>query len=522
MQMQSNSTTYDVVIIGTGVAGLATAIYLAEAAATNNQPISILLASKAGASDTNTSWAQGGIAAVASKEDSFEAHIVDTIDAGAGQNDVHIVRKVIEAAPEAMQDLIRWGIDLDKKEDGTYDLVKEGGHQFSRIWHKADMTGNTLQATLMHRVNQFPCIVCKENLAIVQIEKDHQGVFHIRAIRNNEGDKSYINLTAENSLQMDCKQLVLATGGLGMVYAKTTNQSIATGDGLFFANHLGANMKDLSFIQFHPTGLYESNQSSTYLITEALRGAGAILRNEQGIDFMPQYDTRASLAPRDIVSRAIMSEIKKSTIQHVFLDATGLSASTIQQHFPNIQLACAQKLGIDIQQEWIPVIPVEHYACGGIHVDAFGKALGVDALYAIGEAASTGLHGANRLASNSLIEGIVFAKWGAAKMIEALKEEDALPNLNYTFKPISIKKIDRAFVQNTVSHYAGIEKTTAGLNAGLNDLTQVYQQASALTHWTINDWENNVLCQVGMMLFKDALAQTENKGVFFNLDLEKK
>jgi L-aspartate oxidase len=237
---------------------------------------------------------------------------------------------------------------------------------------------------------------------------------------------------------------------------------------------------------------------------------------------MPQYDTRASLAPRDIVSRAIMNEIKKSTLQHVFLDATGLSASTIQQHFPNIQLACSQKLGIDISKECIPVIPVEHYACGGIQVDAFGEAVGVDALYAIGETASTGLHGANRLASNSLIEGIVFAKWGAAKMIEALKEEEVLPNLSFNFKPIAIKKMDRAFVQQTVSHYAGIEKTTAGLQTGLNELTRVYQQASALSHWTIEDWENNVLCQVGMMLFKDALAQTENKGVYFNVDLEKK
>jgi L-aspartate oxidase len=520
MQMQPNSTFYDVVIIGTGVAGLATAIYLAEAAASNNHPISILLASKAGASDTNTSWAQGGIAAVASNEDSFEAHIVDTLDAGADQNDLQIVRKVIEAAPEAMQDLIRWGIDLDKKIDGSYDLAKEGGHQFSRIWHKADMTGHTLQATLMDRISQFSCIICKENLAIVQIEKDHQGVFHIQAIHNNEGKSFYSNLTAENSIQMYCKQLVLATGGLGMVYAKTTNQSIATGDGIFFANQLGASIKDLSFVQFHPTGLYESNQSGTYLITEALRGAGAILRNEQGIDFMPQYDTRASLAPRDIVSRAIISEIKKSTIQHVYLDATGLSISTIQQHFPNIQLACSQKLGIDISKQWIPVIPVEHYACGGIQVDAFGAALGVDALYAIGEVASTGLHGANRLASNSLIEGIVFAKWGAVKMIEALKEEDVLQKLIFNFNPISIKKIDRAFVQHTISHFAGIEKTTAGLYTGLNELTQVYQQASTLTHWTLEDWENNVLCQVGMMLFKDALAQTENKGVFFNLDLE--
>jgi L-aspartate oxidase len=520
MQIQSTSFNFDVVIIGTGVAGLATAIYLAEAAATNNQPISILLASKAGLSDTNTSWAQGGIAAVASKEDSFEAHIQDTLDAGAGQNDVHIVRNVIEAAPEAMQDLVRWGIDLDKKIDGSYDLAKEGGHQFSRIWHKADMTGNTLQATLMYKVNQFPCIVRKEKLAIVQIEKDLQGVFHIQAIRNHEENFSYSNLTDENSIQIQCKQLVLATGGLGMVYAKTTNQSIATGDGIFFANQLGASMKDLSFIQFHPTGLYESNQSSTYLITEALRGSGAILRNEQGINFMPQYDPRASLAPRDIVSRAIMSEIKKSNIEHVYLDTTGLSATIIQQHFPNIQQACAQKIGIDICTQWIPVIPVEHYACGGIQVDADGAVVGVNGLFAIGETASTGLHGANRLASNSLIEGIVFAKWGATKMIDALKELEVLPNLNYHFKPITIKKIDRTLVQHTVSNYAGIEKTTAGLNTGLNELKQLYHQASELNDWTIQDWENNVLCQVGMLLFKDALVQTQNKGVFFNLDLE--
>jgi L-aspartate oxidase len=522
MQQQTHLLSYQVVIIGTGVAGLATAIYLAEAAATNNQPISILLVSKAGFSDTNTSWAQGGIAAVASNEDSFEAHILDTLDAGAGKNDVQIVRKVIEAAPDAMQDLIRWGIDLDKKIDGSYDLVKEGGHQFSRIWHKADMTGNALQATLMHRASQFPSIDCIENIAVLQIEKDNQGLFHIQAIHQQEADKSYTNLTDENSIQIQCKQLVLATGGLGMVYAKTTNQSIATGDGIVFANQLGATIKDLSLIQFHPTGLYESNQSGTYLISEALRGAGAILRNEQGVDFMPQYDPRASLAPRDIVSRAIMSEIKKSTIEHVFLDATILSTTTIQQHFPNIQLACSQKQGIDISKQWIPVIPVEHYACGGIQVDAFGEAVGVDALYAIGETASTGLHGANRLASNSLIEGIVFAKWAAAKMIKAMEQKDSLLPIRFDFKPILIKKIDRSLVQNCVSNYAGIEKTTTGLMTGLNELTLVYQTASVLSQWTIQDWENNVLCQVGISIFKDALAQTENKGVFFNLDLEQK
>lgn len=520
MKMQSNSTSYDVVILGTGVAGLATAIYLAEAAELSNQQISILLVSKAAASDTNTSWAQGGIAAVASDEDSFEAHILDTLDAGAGKNDLHIVRKVIEAAPDAMQDLIRWGIDLDKKVDGTYDLVKEGGHQFSRIWHKADSTGHTLQATLMHRVSQFKSIVCIENTAIVQIEKDAQGIFYLRAINNHISNQTYPNLNVENCIHIQCAQLVLATGGLGMVYAKTTNQSIATGDGIFFANQLGATMKDLSFIQFHPTGLYESNQSGTYLITEALRGEGAILRNEQGVDFMPQYDARASLAPRDIVSRAIMSEIKKSKTEYVYLDATGLSVSTIQKHFPNIQSACQQKLGIDICEQWIPVVPVEHYACGGIQVDEFGGVVGVDRLFAIGEVASTGLHGANRLASNSLIEGIVFAKWAAVKMINALSHDTILPISDYHFKPIVVKQIDRALVQNYLSNYAGIEKTTTGLLKGCNELSQSYQDANVLKHWSLNEWENDLLCQVGILIFKDALAQTENKGVYFNLDLE--
>ncbi len=520
MQMQSNSTSYDVVIVGTGVAGLATAIYLAEAAALSNQTISILLVSKAAATDTNTSWAQGGIAAVASDEDSFEAHIVDTLDAGAGKNDLHIVRKVIEAAPDAMQDLIRWGIDLDKKIDGTYDLVKEGGHQFSRIWHKADSTGNTLQATLMQRVSQFKSIVCSENTAIVQIEKDAHGTFHIQAIHNHTSHQTYPNIIVENCIHIQCAQLVLSTGGLGMVYAKTTNQTISTGDGIVFASQLGATMKDLSFIQFHPTGLFESNQSGTYLITEALRGEGAILRNKEGVDFMPQYDARASLAPRDIVSRAIMSEIKKSKTEYVYLDATGLSASTILKHFPNIQTACLEKLGIDICKQWIPVLPVQHYTCGGIQVDEFGGVVGVDALYAIGEVASTGLHGANRLASNSLIEGIVFAKWAAVKMINALSHDTALPISTYHFKPIIVKQIDRALVQNCLSNYAGIEKTSADLRKGLNELSHAYQNANVLKYWSLKEWENDLLYQVGILIFKDALAQTENKGVFFNLDLE--
>lgn len=517
--MQSNCSSYHVVIAGTGVAGLTTAIYLAENAAFCNQSISILLVSKGRLSETNTSWAQGGIAAVASSEDSFEAHIIDTIDAGAGKNNPDIVRKVVEAAPKAMQDLINWGIDLDKKRDGTYDLVKEGGHQHSRIWHKADVTGNALQATLLTKIKQFKSIVCIEQTAIVQVEQNQLGEFYIQAINNSQSqDVSFITLPETKLIQIHCKQLVLATGGLGMIYAKTTNQSIATGDGIVLANQLGATMHDLSYIQFHPTGLYETNESGTYLITEALRGEGAILRNEQGIDFMPHYDHRASLAPRDIVSRAIMNEIKTSNIEHVFLDATNIGKDKIQQHFPNIQIACLHKLGIDISENWIPVIPVEHYACGGIQVDEFGGVVGVNSLYAIGEVAATGLHGANRLASNSLIEGIVFAKWCAEKILKSLNKDSTLNATQFNFKPIQLKQISREFVQNCMSNYAGIEKTTLGLKTGLNKLLDTYHQANKLNNWTIEDWENNVLYHVGIMIFKDALAHTENKGVFYNQD----
>ncbi len=515
--MRVMPSSYHVVIIGSGVAGLSTAIYLAEAALLKNQSISILLVSKASRSETNTSWAQGGIAAVASSEDSFEAHIIDTIDAGAGKNDPYIVRKVVESAPDAMQDLIRWGIDLDKNKEGAYDLVKEGGHSFSRIWHKADMTGNALQAALMQRVKQFDSIFLLEHTAILQVLKNQGLGFNLVAIQNENKSESYDSDSIfDQAKAIQCQQLVLATGGLGMVYAKTTNQPVATGDGIFLANTLGAKMMDLSFIQFHPTGLYESNKAATYLITEALRGEGAILRNEKGIDFMPNYDPRGSLAPRDIVSRAITMEMNKTNIGHVFLDATGIAEEVIQNHFPNIQHACFHKLGIHITKEWIPVVPVEHYACGGIKVDEFGGVVDVDGLYAIGETAATGLHGANRLASNSLLEGLVFSKWSAEKIVNKVKDVDV--STPFELKSIQVKKIDRALIQHCMSNFAGIQKTTEGLKTGLDQLTQLYQEAPLLNQWTINDWESNVLCQIGILIFKDALAQTENSGVFYNQD----
>lgn len=510
--------TYDVVILGTGVGGLSTAIYLAENAVQQNTSISILVVAKGPVSATNTSWAQGGIAAVGAKEDCFDAHIQDTVDAGAKQNELSIVKKVVTAAPAAMQDLIRWGMVLDKKENGEYDLVKEGGHQFSRIWHRADTTGDSLQTVLVQKIRNYPFIELMEETAAVKVEQNDSAGFYIQTIKASQQTQEATQRWTNKDIQMlQCKQLVLATGGLGMVYEKTTNQKMATGDGLFLATQLNAKLKDLSFIQFHPTGLYESDKATTFLITEALRGAGAILRNEKGEDFMPHYDHRGALAPRDIVSRAIFCELKKSSLAHVYLDATMLSKATIEAHFPNIASACLAKIGIDICKNWIPVIPVEHYACGGVQVDAFGALPNLQGLYAVGEVACTGLHGANRLASNSLLEGLVFAKWAAEKMMEAPFMKPSKPTDYLPQWPV-VKKLDRSFLQHCMTNCAGIEKTTQGLRNGLQSLQSSLDQASIISSWTIEDWENNVLYENAIAILKDALAQKQNKGVFFNLD----
>lgn len=520
--MTNMTPSYDVIIVGSGVGGLTTAIYLAEQAQSNNSSIAILVLAKKSLDTTNTNWAQGGIASVAGTKDSFESHVQDTLDAGASQNDPYIVQKVIHAAPNAIQDLVDWGMELDKKEDGSFDLVKEGGHQHSRIWHQADATGHSLQRVLMQKIKQFPTITCIENTTVIQVIQATSKAFYLQTTNLAATNCFDANQNESFIKQYNCKQLVLATGGLGMVYEKTTNQSIATGDGLFLAGQLNASFKDLSYIQFHPTGLFDSNSATTFLITEALRGAGAVLRNEKGIDFMNEYDPRGALAPRDIVSRAIMNEIKSASIGHVFLDATTIPSKTIHHHFPNIVAACKHKLGIDISKNWIPVVPVEHYSCGGVEVDEFGAVKGVLNLYAIGELANTGLHGANRLASNSLLEGLVFAKWAAYAMYSNLNSTAPKELMSQVeenvFAPLKCKKLDRKLLQTCMTNYAGIEKTTLGLTTGLGMLQNALNQSAYVENWTITDWENQVLYDVGIRIFKNALEQHSNKGVYFNLD----
>ncbi|MCF8214418.1 MAG: L-aspartate oxidase [Chitinophagaceae bacterium] len=493
---------HDIVIVGSGIAGLSTYLYLSETEAFKQREISVCLIAKSTLSTTNTDWAQGGIAAVHAIGDDFEKHIEDTMVAGVYLNDIGIVRKVVEAGPALLNDLIRWGTCFDKNAANDYDLAKEGGHSEARIWHAEDQTGHAIQSALMQHLSDSTNAKVLENILLVDAIKDSNGQFHLHLF--NESENCFFEITTS--------KLVLATGGTGMLYSKTTNQHVATGDGIFIAEKLGASIENLSYIQFHPTGLFHDGNIS-FLVSEALRGAGAVLRNQQGEAFMDQYDERLDLAPRDIVSRAIHAEMRKHGDACVFLDTTHLSPAMMEQHFPAIKAQCKTLLNIDITKEIIPVVPVQHYSCGGIKVDAFGETR-VPGLYAIGEVASTGLHGANRLASNSLLEAIAFAKFATEKLLD-------LPGAQQSV-PVSFKKecygIDRNQVQHLLSEHAGIIKNTRGLKTALSTLQDLKSNAPVVG-FNPYDHTSGVLLEVAIMLIADALKQEKNRGVFYNEDL---
>ena len=493
---------FDIVIVGSGIAGLSTFLYLSESEAFKAREISICLIAKSTVETTNTAWAQGGIAAVHAMGDDFEKHIGDTMVAGAYLNDIEIVRKVVEAGPALLNDLIRWGTCFDKNATNDYDLAKEGGHSEARIWHAEDQTGHAIQSALMQYLSDSTNAKVQENTLLVDVIKDINGLFHLHLF--DELNNIFFETTTS--------KLVLSTGGTGMLYSKTTNQQIATGDGILIAEKLGATIENLSYVQFHPTGLFHDGNIS-FLVSEALRGAGAVLRNQQGEAFMRQYDKRLDLAPRDIVSRAIITEMGKNGEAFVLLDATHLSTELIDQHFPAIKAQCKTLLNIDITNEMIPVVPIQHYSCGGVKVDAFGETT-VSGLYAIGEVASTGLHGANRLASNSLLEAIAFAKFATEKLLDFPADQQAVP---VTFK-LKCHGIDRNQIQQLLSQHAGIIKNTKGLKAALSALQNLKSNAIAVA-FNPYDHTSGVLLEVGIMLIEDALKQERNRGVFYNEDL---
>lgn len=383
---------YDVIIVGSGVSGLYAALNL-------NLNLKILMLSKKELTLCNSALAQGGVAAVMDKEDdNYELHIKDTLIAGGYKNDKENLRILVEQGPTDVKNLLKYGVEFDRKEDGSIDLTLEGGHSRHRIAHHKDSTGYEIVTSLIDSVKKLSNVTIVENGHLVGIEKN-DGSFYAAVYKS--GEYSYYT----------SKAVIFATGGIGRVYDFTTNSAIATGDGIQFAYNLGAEIKNLSYIQFHPTAYADKKNRECFLVSEAVRGEGAYLLNCNKERFMDRYDERLELAPRDVVSKSIILESRRTGSNNFYLDITHEDADFLRERFPAISEGCSQ-YGVDITKDLIPVFPCQHYLMGGIEVDIDSKTT-VPRLYACGECANTGVHGKNRLASNSLLEALVFSRRAA-------------------------------------------------------------------------------------------------------------
>jgi len=515
----------DFLVIGSGIAGLTFAIK-----ASRYGKVSIV--TKSVLDDSSTRYAQGGIAAVFSEPDNFEKHIRDTLIAGDGICNEDVVRLVVHEAPARIKDLIDLGVPFDKKKDGTYDLAKEGGHTEYRILHSKDKTGEAIEQTLISKVRNDPNIEIYENHFAIEILTQHHLGVDLK--KNSPGIECYgayvFDLANKNVYTFLSKITVMATGGLGNVYQTTTNPEVATGDGVAMVYRAKGVIENMEFIQFHPTSLYDPGKRPSFLITEALRGYGAILKNFAGEKFMSRYDSRGSLAPRDIVSRAIDNELKIWGDEHVWLDCTHLDPEGLKSHFPNVYNHCLQR-GIDITKDMIPVVPCVHYSCGGIKVDTDGQS-NIDRLYALGEVSSTGLHGANRLASNSLVEAVVFshrAVMHSSGRLKSLGFEEKIPDWDYkgTAHLEEMVLITQSLreVQAIMSNYVGIVRSDLRLKRALVRLEILYKETENLYKRSLVSkqiCELRNLINVGYLIIKMAMNRKESIGLHYSIDYPKK
>jgi len=511
----------DFLVIGSGLGGLSFALKVAEKGR-------VALVTKTGMEETNTRYAQGGIAAVTYKPDSYKKHVEDTLSAGDGLCNEEVVRMVVKDAPRQIGELIQWGTEFDRVSNGKYDLAREGGHSEYRILHHKDNTGQEIQRALSQQVRNHPNITLLENhFAVDLITQHHKGKLVKRHHTDTECYGAYVlNLKNHKIITILSKITLLATGGVGNLYETTTNPDIATGDGIAMVYRAKGIIENMEFVQFHPTSLYNPGESPSFLITEAMRGHGAILRNRKGEDFMKKYDERGSLAPRDIVARAIDNELKTSGDDYLYLDATHLDETDLKKQFPNIHEKC-QTLGIDITNDRIPVVPAAHYICGGIKVDRNAKSW-INRLYAVGETSSTGLHGANRLASNSLIEAIVFADRAASHAIEqvdALSHEKDIPKWDDSGTTLNEEMvlITQSFkeVQQIMTNYVGIVRSDLRLDRALIRLEIIYKETEELykrSTLSKDICELRNLVNVGYLVIKMAQARKESRGLHFMID----
>ncbi len=510
--------TSDFLVIGSGIAGLSFALKVA-----NNKTVSII--TKREIQETSTTYAQGGIAAVFSAEDSFDSHAEDTMVAGAYLSNREIVDIVVEGGPKVIQDLIDFGTDFTRNNSGEYDLTREGGHSFRRILHSADITGREIERALVAAVTKHPNITIYEHHCAIDLITEAKSLQ--RRLPENRCLGAYVlDIKNNEIISFGAQITVMATGGAGKVYKYTCNPDIASGDGVAIAYRAGAAIANMEFMQFHPTTLFHPHAKS-FLISEAVRGEGAILKRADGTPFMPKYHELKDLAPRDIVARAIDHEMKVYGDDCVYLDITHKGEEYIKERFPNIYETLLQ-YGIDMAKQPIPVVPAAHYLCGGIKVDSYGQTE-IKNLFAIGEVSCTGLHGANRLASNSLLEGAVFGDRAAQLALENV--EETMPQ----FPPI--KPWDHGNATNSdeevvVTHnweeirlcmwnYVGIVRTDKRLTRALRRI-QMIQEEIADYYWdfyvTSDLLELRNLATVAELIVRSALERKESRGLHYTLD----
>lgn len=511
----------DFLVIGSGIAGLCFALKAANFG-------KVCMVTKAKIDDTSTKYAQGGIAAVMYSPDTYEKHIQDTMVAGDELSDRHIVEITIRESTDRVLELVEWGVDFDKTQSGKFALAKEGGHSEFRVLHHKDITGFEIEEKLILAAQRNPNIEILDNhLAVEIITQHHLG---IEVNRHTSGITCYgayiYNPKTKEVDTILSKITMMATGGIGTVYGNTTNPTVATGDGIAMVYRAKGAVRGMEFVQFHPTSLYNPSERPSFLITEAMRGAGAILKNKNGEEFMRKYDSRGSLAPRDIVARAIDNEMKTKGIDHVYLDTTLIKKEEMFQHFPNIYAKCLT-IGIDPTKEMIPVVPAAHYSCGGIQVDEWGRST-ITNLYASGECSSTGLHGANRLASNSLLEALVFSHRACLNAVEAIKNIDfcdEVPDWNTEGTVLNEEMVlitqSMKEVQTIMASYVGIVRSNLRLQRAFDRLEILYRETEDLYKKSILIPEicelRNVI-NVGYLIIRNAMERKESRGLHYSLD----